>query len=264
MSDPTFHDVSTPVREADDAFAWTAPAGWLQGRATFGGLVLAAMTRAMEATAAQPDRRPRSLTAELAGPVQAGATRIRVERLREGRGVSTMSAKLEQNGETLVQASLALAKDRASDAPAPAVACPDAPDWRDVPAVAEDFPLTPEFMRHFEVRFLPPLPFSGEVAETFGYLRARRPGPARDAALVVAYADVWMPAIYTLFPAPRPMATVSFSLTFLAPLPEGDEPLLLRARALGVNDGFVAEVSELFDAAGRLVAVNHQTRAIIK
>jgi acyl-CoA thioesterase len=258
-------EASRSTAVSDGSFTWLVPDGWLQGRATFGGLVLAAMTRAMLATNEDPERKARALTAEFAGPVAPGEARIVVDRLRTGSGMSTLVARLEQGGEALARASLVLGKDRAPDVSSPRVSRPEATAWRDVPAMPEDFPLAPQFVRHFEMRVMPPLPFSGgDRAEATGWLRARNPGRLRDAALLVAYSDVWMPALFTLLPAPRPMATVSYSLSILAELPPGDDPLLLRASTLAVGGGFVAEMSELTTTEGTLVAVNHQTRAIIK
>jgi hypothetical protein len=64
----------TPL--GDGRFAADIPDGWQQGRGAFGGLVLAALLRAMEAAEDDRARVTRSLSGELCGPVLPGPVEI--------------------------------------------------------------------------------------------------------------------------------------------------------------------------------------------
>ena len=54
-------------------FHGVVPDGWQQGRGAFGGLVLAALARAVEMSEPEKDRTLRSFNGEIAGPVLPGA-----------------------------------------------------------------------------------------------------------------------------------------------------------------------------------------------
>jgi acyl-CoA thioesterase len=60
----------------------------------------------------------------------------------------------------------------------------------------------------------------------------------------------------------RPMATIAFTIDFLGE--PGDGPWLYRGTAPVCGDGYFLETRELWTASGQLVALNHQTFAIIK
>jgi acyl-CoA thioesterase len=258
---------TTPTRLDADRFRADIPEGWQQGRGAFGGLVLATLARAIEAVEASPERTLRTLTAEIAGPVLPGPAAVRVERLRAGTGVSTLAARLEQGGEVLAHAVAVLGRRRAGDTDFCDLAPPPVPPWREVAPFVMPSPLRPAFAEHFELRCAGPLPFTGAAeAFTAGWVRPRDPGPARDAAYVIALADAWWPAIFSRLTAPRPAATLAFTLELL----DGAEgldplaPLLHSARAVASRDGYVVELRELRGEDGRLLACNQQTFAIIK
>jgi acyl-CoA thioesterase len=263
--------LTTPSRIAHDVFEADVPDGWQQGRGAFGGLVLGNLVRAItmfdQDDAPSPPRRLRALTAELCAPVLPGKNRIHVERLRTGTGVATIAARLSAGGEVLAHAVGVLGKDRPSDADCRELPAPMPPPWRDVPVVPLAPPFGPTFVPNFELRPLGALPFSGAAeSHVAGWVRPKDAGPARDAAYVTALADVWWPAFFTRFPTPRPMATIAFTIDLLDGV-EGldpDAPLFHTARGLVARNGYVVELRELWGEDGRLVALNHQTIAIIK
>src|SRR5437879_5846273 len=99
MSEPTpAWDELTAVERGGPAgvFRFDVPEGWQQGRGAFGGLVVAALARALEAFEPAPDRPLRTLNAELCGPALPGPSEIRVEAIRRGSGVTTLAARLVQ------------------------------------------------------------------------------------------------------------------------------------------------------------------------
>ena len=66
--------------------------------------------------------------------------------------------------------------------------------------------------------------------------------------------------------APRPMATITFTLD-LVETPEGldpDAPYFHEGRTLVSRNGFCPEMRVLRGEDGRILAINHQTFAIIK
>ena len=60
---------------------------------------------------------------------------------------------------------------------------PEAPDWRTLAPLPTEGPF-PEFAQHFEYRIASGIPFSKQAAPSIGWIAARDPGPARDAAYV--------------------------------------------------------------------------------
>ena len=248
-----------PIRDGD-AYRLDVPEGWRQGRGTFGGLVVATLVRAIEDRIADPARRVRSVTAELPGAVQAGPAAVGVEILRAGNAVTTARAALVQGGETRAHAVAICGAARDATLAWQEHTPPAAPPWRTLAPVPWT-PLFPEFARHFEYRIVEGMPLAGGAARTVGWVSAREPGDRRDAGYVAAMIDVWYPAILSRLPAMRPMATIAFTLELVAD--PGDGPLLYRGTAPVCRDGYFLETRELWTEDGQLVAVNHQTFAII-
>ena len=93
--------------------AVTIPADWGQGRATFGGLMVALQYEAMRAHV-PAERTLRSLSVSFVGPAEPGVSiSFEVEVLREGKAVSQVLGRAMQNGQvvTLVQGSFGAARE---------------------------------------------------------------------------------------------------------------------------------------------------------
>jgi acyl-CoA thioesterase len=268
----SIHDASLP-RPDGDGFRLDVPPGWRQGRGAFGGLSVAAAVRAIELRVGDPRRKVRSVTAELAAPVEAGPAEIAVDVLRGGSSVTVARAALRQAGETRAHAVAVLAASR----PAAAQLAwrdlepPRAPPWAEVEIAPIGAPVEgapwPEFAQHFEYRVVEGVPFTGGAARTIGWIRPRAAvAPAqRDAGYLAALADVWYPAAMVRARAPRPMATIAFTLDLVGALDglDPEAPLLYRGTAPVCADGYFLETRELWGEDGRLVAINHQTFAVI-
>jgi hypothetical protein len=258
--------VTTPTRTADGRYTIDVPDGWQQGRGAFGGLVIANLIRAAEATVAAPDRPLRSLTAAICGPVVTGPADIDVEILRAGSGSTTVAARLVQDGAVQAHGVGILGRSRARDldwAPANVVIA----SWKDAPVSPIAPPFGPTFAPHFEFRSTGPLPFSGAfTARAAGWIRPRRPGPARDAAYLAACIDAYWPCLLARLNEPRPAATVAFSLQITGD-PGGldpDAPLYYEAESPSLHEGYAVELRTLRGADGRLLALNQQTFTVIK
>jgi Thioesterase-like superfamily len=266
LPDMPFGAFLTPRRSPDGWWSTEVPEGWLQGRGAFGGIVIGAMIRALEAQVADVSRPLRSITAEICGPVVAGPVQLAVEMLRAGSGVSTAACRLVQSEQIQAHAVGVFGKSRAIDLDGQHLAPPRMRSWRDwdpIPLV----PLAPEFARHFEFRTAGPVPFSGaRELEVEGWVRPRNPGPARDATYVAVCADAWWSPVHAMSTVPRPLATIAFTLQLCGTVDglDPDAPLFHRARDVVVRDGYFVELRELWGEDGRLVALNQQTFAIIK
>jgi len=253
-------------RAGEARFSLRVEDGWQQGRGAFGGVVLGVLLRAVEASEPDAERRLRSLTGEIVAPVLVGEAEVFIEAVRIGKGVSTWGATLRQGGAIAARASVVLGRHRHDDhhwAPEPPQM---GTAWQDEPSFPVDAP-GPTFAQYFERCNVGPLPFSGNTdPEARGWIRPRAARVNWDAATVLATADAWWPASLALEPAPRPVATVAFTLQLFSPdpPPAPDVPLYYRARGLAAEHGFEMETRELWTPAGGLVALNQQTFVWIK
>ncbi len=259
--------LTTPAQTAPGAFTIDVPDGWQQGRGAFGGLVLAMLARAAEATVADPERTLRTLTGELVGPVQPGRADLTVEILRAGTGVTTAAVRLAQGGEVQAHAVVAFGRARGAYEVAPQRAPFDPRPWREVDVVPLGPPLAPVFVQHMEMRPLGPPPFSGHgSAVTAGWVRPRVPGARRDPAYAIAMVDAWWPAMLTTATTPRPIATLTFAFAMVGELDglDPDAPLFYRGAISAGRAGYAVEQRELWGEDGRLLALNQQTFVVMR
>lgn len=264
----SFDDVLSSTPAGPGAFALEIQPGWLTGRGAFGGLVIGAMTRAITDTVGEATPL-RSLTAAIPSPVEVGAAELRVRVVRAGSAVTTATCELHQAGElrAVATAVLARARDGAARVQWRTQAMPSARPWRDLPSLPMVPGLSPPFTAHLDFRLSSPMPFTRQAEATFlGYVAPKTPALRRDAALLVALADAYLPAAHWVFAGPRPTATSAFTIELVEPFADLDpgEPLLVRGHSPAAQDGYSYETRELWGEDGRLVARNHQTFVIIK
>lgn len=254
--------------------------GWQQGRGAFGGLIVGAMARACMSAASSGDgegaaRSLRSLTAEIVAPSLVGPARIEVELLRRGSGVTTLAARLSQEDGLKAHAVAVLGSSRSESLSWQEMAPPQAPPWSAVPPFFTLDPgdrrlaFMPSFARNFVFRNTGPMPFSGgSQAVASGWIAPRQPVRRRDEAFLIAMADSWWPACFSVLKTPRPVATLTFMIEILGDCgPDGasdDAPLYYCGRAPAARDGYTSEQRELWTADGRLLAINHQVMIVIK
>ncbi len=251
---------------ADGTFTFAVPPGFGQGRATFGGLVLGAVVRAMAGVCADDARRLRSLHAQLIGAPAVGVTSITARVLKATSSVTTVVAELCQAGVPQTHAVAVFAKSRPVQQQWQLLAMPSAPPWADVEPANLDNPFAPEFTRNFEFRPVSGWPFSGAEARTLGYVRPLVRCNVRDDAWLTALIDAWWLAAFVSFEAPRPAATLTFAAEYHGSAQDLDldAPLLHRGDAIVLSDGYATETRELWATNGRLLATNRQIVAVIK
>ncbi len=255
----TAFDRATTVLPGDDGTsavtldpAWDAPAG------PNGGYLAALVLAAMQADPAVAGRAPRSLTLHFLRPGAPGEAGVHVTREREGRTLSTLSARVVQ-GDRLLLLALAAFGDEGEGAVEYAALAPTAPPPADVPEVEVPARLVP-IAAFFEFRpvFGAP-PFSGAPeAQTGGWLRLREDRPL-DPLLLAVSTDAWWPVPFLRLSAPLPAPTIDLTIHFrAAPPPEPGTPVLVRFTSRTAHGGFFEEDGELWAPDGTLLAQSRQ------
>jgi acyl-CoA thioesterase len=258
----TEFDRATAVAALGDG-AWAAECdgGWFAGRGPNGGYLAAMVLRAMAAELADPAREPRSLTCHFLRPPAVGPVRIEVTVERAGRAMSTVTARLLQDGRLCVIALAAFGTEVPAPAayttPAPEVPAPD-----DV-APADNTSSGLSIVSRFEARPALGAPmFAGaDEAVTGGWLRFTEPR-GTDAAALAMYADAWFPTPWVRLREPVAAPTIDLTVHFRAPraaaaLAPG-EPVLAVFRSTTAADGFFEEDGEVWTPDGVLLAQSRQ------
>jgi hypothetical protein len=263
----TFEEAVALVRRDRGTFEAQIPDGWQQGRGAFGGLSLALMMRAIEASEPDASRHLRTLSAEICAPVLPGPARVVVEALRRGSSASYWDARIvsPEGSEVLVRASAMLSAPRKVESTLRSPKAPELSALEGLEPLAIEPPLGPAFARAFEYRTPGPYPFSGSPdAQVLGSIRLRKPPAAFDAATLLAYADAWWPSWLNTVDRPRATATVNFTAELLVDPATLDpaQPLVHVGRVHAERDGYVVELRELW-AGETLVLLNQQTFAIL-
>jgi acyl-CoA thioesterase len=258
----TDFDRATAVSPLCDG-AWSAvcDTAWSAPRGPNGGYLAAIVLRAMAGQVADQAREPRSLTLHYLRPPGDGEVRIEVTVEREGRSVTSLSARLLQDGRLCVLALAALALDFPSAADY-APAAPTAPPADRVAAFGP-FDGAPPIARRFDLRpaLGAPLFSAAEEAVTGGWLRFAEPR-ALDAPALAMYADAWLPAPFPRLSEPVAAPTVDLTIHFRAPQAAAGvgagEHVLAVFRSTASAVGYFEEDGELWSADGVLLAQSRQ------
>jgi acyl-CoA thioesterase len=259
--DTAFDDATVVEPLGGGAYAAEMNADWSAPNGPNGGYLAAVVLRAMGHAVADALRAPRSLTLHYLRPPAPGPAVVEVAVERAGRSLTSLSARMTQDGRLCVLALGAFSLDFPSVAdyaePAPA-----APPPADVAPVAPH-PLAPPIAHRFEIRpALGNRPFSGsDEAVTGGWLRLREPRPA-DALALALYTDAWLPAPWARLEAPNPAPTIDLTIHFRHRLPIADadpaQPVLARFHSSTSAEGFAEEDGMLWSADGTLLAQSRQ------
>ncbi|MBB5997500.1 thioesterase family protein [Streptomonospora salina] len=263
----TRFDTATAVTASSAEGGYTADldAGYLIGQAMNGGYMMAVMQRA--ALEASPHPHAVSSSFNFLRPAGAGPAAVETEVLKAGRTVATVRVTLRQAGKPCVTGTLATAEIDSGAVPEYAVAAPQLPPMArcrvyDPRAGAEEAPsfirrvaqyYTEESWQRLRGRAAEPAP------DLAGYLHVSEEdgGPAcDDPALFLPLAVDALPPVVTVFGSWRWAPTVELTWHMRAVPQPG--PLMFRARADAVNDGWFDETVDLWDVKGTLVAQSRQ------
>lgn len=266
----TRFDRDTRVRPVGEGlFEARLDEGWWIVRGPNGGYLAAVLLNAMAAAVADPVRMARSLTVHYLRPPQVGPVGIATVRERVGRSLTTVSARMVQEGRLQALALAAFSAPRETATLHQAV-MPRVPAPEEVALRRSDTPI-PIHERYEQRPALGGSPFDGvRTAEalTGGWLRLAEPRPV-DAPLLAAYADAWPPAVFSCRDLPMPVGgvpTVDLTVHFRALPPAGtppDEPVLVVFRSREVSDGFLEEDGEIWSRGGVLLAQSRQLAVLI-
>jgi acyl-CoA thioesterase len=242
---------------------------WRAGRGPHGGYLAAILLRALSQTVDDPSRSPRSLTIHYPNSPQAGPVNIYTTIERHGRSLSTLSARLEQDGVIMALALAAFSVPwNAPDAnalPMPQVDPPDL-DRRYSPAL---FDGAPPFTRHLVLQArVGAIPFTGADApmKIGGWIGLPEPRPVDPFSLAL-FSDAWFPPSFIALSEPAVSPTVDLTIHFRQSQTEIDEDpaelclSLFRTRLL--HDGFFEEDGVIWSASGEVLAQSRQLGIIM-
>jgi acyl-coenzyme A thioesterase PaaI-like protein len=257
-------------RGAEMCFDATVSPDWRAGRGPHGGYLAAMLMRALVAAVDDPARAPRSLTVHYARAPEAAPVRIRTVLERQGRSLSTLSARMEQDGKLIALAlsafSVAWDGPEIAELPMPAVNPPDAAR---VAGGARRFG-APPFTDHILMQpRVGGAPFTGPSRPMqFGaWLGLAEPRPI-DAISLAFFTDALIPAPFmrmeTFAPAPTVDLTIHFRVALPLRLdPDPHELCFAQVRAGLIHDGFFEEDEVIWAADGTVLAHSRQLAILL-
>jgi acyl-CoA thioesterase len=242
------------------------PERWRAGGGPHGGYVAALILRGLTMIVADTSRAPMTLTVHFVrqpafGPVELHAT---VE--RTGRSLTSLSARLTQEGDPIALALAAFAAPitgaEYDELPMPEVEGP----WIDrrsliseqAPEFVRNLVLQPRFGRPFQSRQDP------MVAGGWTGLPGRRP---LDALALALFSDAWFSPPYVRLDRFVPSPTVTLSVYFRARLPrhgaEHEDLCLARFETRLVRDGCFQSDGGIWAPDGTVLAHSHQLQLLL-
>ncbi len=250
-------------------FAAEVASGWRAGRGPHGGYLAAMLLRALIAAVEDPQRTPRSLTIHYTRAPEPGPIEIVVALEREGRSLSTLSARMVQNGRTTALALAAFSvpwqAPGANELPMPEVAPPDA-ERRSTPKL---FRGAPEFTRHVVMQpRVGAVPFAGSGApmRIGGWTGLPEERPV-DALALALFCDAWFPPSFIALDSPAISPTIDLTIHFRQSIDECDcDPAAL---CLGIfdtrllHDGLFEEDGVIWAPDGTVLAQSRQLGIIM-
>ncbi|NRA08672.1 MAG: thioesterase family protein [Myxococcales bacterium] len=255
--------------QGEGRFDCTISPGWVVERGPNGGYVSALLLRAIQAAVAEPARAPRSLNVHFCAPPRPGPAQIETRIERQGRTLSSVTARMLQGERLLALATAALALPRPGDFSYDDTRMPRVPPPEACPEIPARFPVHD---RYESRRALGAEPFTGSHEKAAGgWIRLAEEPRAADALLLAAYADGWPPCVIARMPAgdPQPAGfptidlTVHFRSTPPAPGLAADAFLLTVFRSRLLTDGFFEEDGEIWSPDGQLLAHSRQLGALL-
>lgn len=253
---------------ATEFSAQVAP-DWRAGRGPHGGYMAAMLLRALIESVTDAERAPRSLTIHYARAPEPGPVQIVTTLEREGRTLSTLSARMRQGEELIALAlaafSLPWAGPEISEVRMPDVEGPD-PSREGLKLMEHG----PEFARHIVLQpRMQGRPLSGAenpmaIRAWMGLAEPR----AIDALSLAFFSDALIPAPYMRMREWYAVPTVDLTVHFRARTraAPGADPLelcLAQTTSELVHDGIFVEDGMIWAADGSLLAQSRQLAVVI-
>jgi acyl-CoA thioesterase len=261
-------------RPAQSAFAAEISPDWRAGRGPHGGYLAAILLRALTETVADSQRAPRSLTIHYARAPEPGPAIIRTSIEREGRSLSTLSARMEQDGSLVALAlaafSVPWSAQEIAELPMPEVAPPD--PVRESGALLNKH--APPFVRHLVLQpRMGAIPFTGSdhPMEIGGWLGLAQPRPI-DALSLAFFSDALFSPPFIRLHEPAATPTIDLTVHFRTPMPrvdgrasnpDPDELCLARFSSGLVHEGFFEEDGVVWAADGTVLIQSRQLGIVL-
>jgi acyl-CoA thioesterase len=257
-----FDDDTAVVATGEGRYRARIDPGWWIGAGPNGGYLAAILLRAAEQSAGDPERAPRSLTVHYTAPPREGPAQVEARVERAGGALTTVSARLLQEGQVVALALAAFSKPRRRGHQLQQARMPEAPPPERCPRLERHIPIHERYEHRWA---LGALPFQGgEHALCGGWIRLEEPRVV-DAALAAAYTDAFPPALFSVLSdreATAGVPTVDLTIHFRAPLPRPgaapDDYTLAVFRSRVALEGFIEEDGELWSPDGVLLAHSRQ------
>ncbi len=261
----SFNDAMAAVRESASRTV-TIPEKWGQGRATFGGMVAAAMFERVIPLVA-PDRPVRSMLVSFVAPVAPGEMDVIVKVLREGKAATQVQATAYQNDQACAVVLASFGGDRESmvsveQGPAPVFKAPD--EAQAFPFIAG---LTPDFTRHFDYRYtLGEMPFMGSEQRVMGgWIKLRKASEqAISVAALLALLDAWPPAVFSMLKQPTSGSSLTWTISFVN-VPQdcsANDWWQYQADIQSSANGYSHIDATLWDKNGKVAVTSRQTVSV--
>lgn len=267
--DTVFDRDTAVTREGEGLFAAIIAPGWRAGRGPHGGYLAAMLLRALTLTVDDPGRTPRSLTIHYTRSPEPGPIEIYVTVEREGRSLSTLSARMEQAGRVTALALAAFSvpweAPGANELPMPDLAPPDA-ERRSTPKL---FKGAPEFTRQLVMQpRVGAIPFAGSGApmKLGGWIGLPEERPV-DALALALFCDAWFPPSFIALDSPAISPTVDLTIHFRQSISDCDcDPAALCLSVFDtrlLHDGLFEEDGVIWAADGTVLAQSRQLGIIM-
>lgn len=279
MAEPTppvlgAFDRDTAVRQRShdgSAFVFAADVSpeWRAGRGPHGGYLAAMLLRALVKTVADPARSPRSLTIHYARAPDPGPVTILTSIERSGRSLSTLSARMEQDGKLVALALAAFSvpwtAQEIAELAMPEVAAPDRA--REPIHGNHGAPL---FTRHLLLQpRIGAVPFSGsDEPMAFGaWLGLVQPRPI-DALALAFFCDALLPTPFIRLTDPAVSPTVDLTIHFRTgqpgeAMPKPEELCFAHSTTGVLHEGFFDEDCVIWAPDGTVLAQSRQLALVI-
>ncbi|HEV3283920.1 MAG TPA: thioesterase family protein [Solirubrobacteraceae bacterium] len=274
---PGVFDRDTAVRRErghDEELVYAAEVSpdWRAGRGPHGGYIAAMLLRALLDTVGDAGRSPRSLTVHYPRAPEPGPVSIHTWVERQGRSLSTLSARMEQDGRLIALVlsafSVPWSAPEISDLKMPNVPGPD--PTREAGTLEKLG--APPFTRHLVMQ--PriggrPFAASEQPMEIGGWLGLAEPRPI-DALSLAFFSDALFPPPFVRLRedqrvvAPTIDLTIHFRTTTpRTPDPDRDELCLARFRTRLAHEGFFDESGVIWAQDGTVLAQSRQLAILI-
>lgn len=268
FSKDTFNSVIDSVKPDGEHFVAQVSVAWMQGRASFGGLVTALGVEAMQQALINEGHQQqplRALQVLFVAPVGAEPVQIQTQLLRQGKNVTAMRADVIQEGQVCCSVMACFGASRQSKL---AVAVGERPNVA-APETLEPFHyvegVTPRFTQQFDMRWAEgDKPFTNCQSTTHGiWTRFFDEG---DASIVhlIGIADIPPPIGLSMLTEPANGSSLTWSLEFLGDHWEANRHdwWYVRTQLAQCSQGYAQQKYTIWAPDGQPVAIASQVMTV--